>query len=73
MHKFKNIFIELVELKSSHVTFGDTFKILVKGKGILILFVGEMKDINLFHTSSICKTWKYIYILNSGQLLEGMW
>ena len=56
MHKFKNIFIELVELKSSHVTFGDTFKILVKGKGILILFVGEMKDINLFHTSSICKT-----------------
>ena len=72
MYKFKNIFIGFDELKSSHVTFGDTFKILVKDKDKLILICLRNERHQFIHTYNICQTWKN-NILNSGQLLESVW
>ena len=43
---FKNMFVKLDEFESSHVTFGDASKILVKGKILICLKNGRHQFIS---------------------------
>ena len=54
------MFVELDESKSDHVTFRDTSKILVKGKGKILIHL-KMEVINSSWMFTMCPTWKIIY------------
>ena len=68
MCDLKNIFVELDESKSGHVTFGDASKIIIKGKGQILIHLenGRHQFIsNVYYVSNMKNN-----ILSLGQLLE---
>ena len=65
---FKNMVVELNELESGHVTFGDASKIQIKGKGKILICLKNGRHqfiLNVYFISNMKNN-----ILSLGQLLE---